>query len=323
MIFSSIDEIKQHHPALITLDFEELENFIRQVEEDEIIPLIGDELYNELIDSVDDSSAPESLVKLLVKVRDVLAPLIFYNYIPFMNGKQGQSGIMVVENDNERQAPRWMIEKMQTEAHNKAMKAAERLLSFLEKNADDYESWTSSDVYTEYKDGFIINATEFDKYVNINKSRRIFLALKTSIKRIEEWKIKPVLGDDLFDEIKQEIAENDISTNNIKLLNFIKQAVASLSISEGITELAITIDEKGVTLYEHTGTADDPKRVPAELQRINNYSTKKEYSGNTYLKQLEEFLIKNKTDYPLYNAGDADGEPFRNSETSNTAGFLY
>lgn len=321
MIFTTTAEIKKHHPCLITFKFEEIEHLVRQVGEDEIVPLIGDALYEELTgessSSVDDA--------LLEKVRDVLAPLIFYYYIPFAQGKVGTAGILIVQNEGETQAPGWMIREMRSEAYEKAMKAAERLLKWLEKNKADYDSWVDSDAYTVFKELFINTVDEFHDEVNIDKSRRTFLALKQKIKLCEKEYIKPILGTTLFDAIKEDINSGEISAEFEPLLDLIRTALANLSIASAINSLNLKIDKNGITLYEALGN-DDPKRKQPLAEQLREFKQEHQQIGENFLKKLSDYLRDNKDDYSDYvdsdEAEENDGEHFTNDSNQSVGGFF-
>lgn len=325
MIFDSIEQIREHHHCLITFKYQDIKHLVRQVGEDEIIPLIGEALYQQLNSAPEDSSSGSS--DLLEKVRDVLAPLIFYYYIPFAQGKSGAAGIMIIQNEGEVQAPGWMVREMRSEAYEKAMRAAERLLKFLEKNKGDYEEWVDSDAYTILKELFINTADEFHKEVNINRSRRTFMAIRQKIKLAEEDYIKPILGEGLFDAIKEDINSGDISAEFVPLLKYIKTAVANLAIASSVLSLNFKIDDKGITLYDNSmSNDDDPKRKQALAEQLREFKQEHQQIGENFLKKLSDYLRDNKEEYSDYVDTDEaeanDGKHFTNDPDQKVGGFL-
>lgn len=319
---------------MLSFDLSDLQSDLSAAENDWLRDeLLGNDTYDYLHTAYKDSIKtphPTALgakeKELLQKCCDVIAPMAFANYLPFAQGKAGQSGIMVIENEEFRPAPKWMVEQQIESAIEKAYKAMERLLRFLEDENTYFVDWTISPQATLYKNGFIWNASEFDKFVKINKSRRLFSKIQPSMDWIEETKIKPLMGDTLFNTIITELRSGTVSPDNNLLLPFIKRAVACLSFNIAAHSLRLITSDNGFLLYESLQSNEARFKKAASLDDIYPMLKNIEAMGNEALKSLSDYLYANSSNYPDFVNSSAykpnDEKVYTPDTNLNVGGFL-
>jgi hypothetical protein len=334
MLITKIDEFKRSFPTMLSFELSDLHSDLVAVENDWMRDeLLGNDTYYYLhtayIDAIKKPNPTTLGVKekeLLRKCQDVIAPMAFANYLPFAQGKAGQSGIMIVENEEMRPAPKWMVEQQLESAIEKSYKAMERLLRYLESESAYFVDWTISPQATLYKKGFIWDAAEFDKFVKINKSRRLFSKIQSSMDWIEETKIKPLLGDVLFNNIISELRSNSISQHNEALLPFIKRAVACLSFNIAAHSLRIITSENGFLLYESLQSNEARFKKSAPIADLTPMLRNIELMGSEALKSLSDYLYANSANYPDFVASSAykpnNEQVYKPDQNLNVGGFI-
>lgn len=306
MLFQTTEELKQFLPVTESFGFDDLSRFIEVAEREDIIIYLSQEEYDTLhtaYHNSDISQPPDT--DLLKLVRIPLANMAMFKFIPFGNVNIGKAGFTVTETTSEKIASNARTEDLKDACLEAYHQGIEQLLLFLEANTAIYTDWASSDAATEYKSCFINTAIEFHKWFAINKSRRIFVSVKAIMQRVELMHIKSITGEDLYDEIKTQIEDDNISAANQLLLDIIRPAVANLTIASATVELPLLFSRQGIgTIGTYASAEGGISRNPGTAQQLSALGSHAEAQGKNFLRQLEKFLYANHGDYPLYEADD-------------------
>ncbi len=307
MLFSTIEEIKKYLPATAAFDFPALLPFIVKAETDDIIPWLSQEQYDDINATYDSGNGIDDLseqqLALLDKIRRPLANVAFLKYIPFGNVTIGKAGISVAENTTQKIASQWRIEDLKQACEDDYYKGIEAMLLFLEENIEDFDDWAQSSAYTVFKECFINTAKEFSDVFTINGSRRVFLAVKPIMKRMEEKHILTVTGKGLFDALKEQILDADLTDVNKKLLPFIHSAVANFTMSRALLELPLAITGAGIQIVMRKAIGDNSiETETASDTKLSALHSAAMRDAELSKKELTDFLYKYYTDYPLYQA---------------------
>jgi hypothetical protein len=306
-LFKTTDEIKSFLPVSTTFKYNDILPFIKQVERDYIIPVIGKEQYDDINDDYNASATPtlsDEQTALLAKLRVPIANFAFMLWIPFGQVQMDSSGIRIVTTDNLKTAFQWQIDELKASSNRSGYSGLEDLLEFMETNKADYSLWTGSTAYTEFKKHFIKSAKEFQLHFNISSSRMTYLAMLPIMNRIEESVIKNTLGATKYAEIKAELLAGTVSTENQDLLDIIIPAVANLAMARAINELALKIDEFGISIITSSQEVKAYKNAPNPL--MSDLKTQTKEDGEYFLKKLEEKFNEDDEDF--------DNGPFENDE---------
>lgn len=168
-----------------------------------ILPLIGEDLYNEMLEHVDaeeSGSSEDPWQELIEKTRKPLILYALFLGIDEISVSIDAAGVMEPDSEQFRPAPQYKVLNLKERWLSRAHRNMDLLLTFLETNKSTFTDYESS-----YYEFFIQSAEEFSKYVDIRESRRVFIALKPVIRSIERKYILPTLSEDLFDELKAAI----------------------------------------------------------------------------------------------------------------------
>jgi hypothetical protein len=255
--------------------------------ETEIIRILGKAQYEELDDYYNGPGAgiPE-LDNLIPLVQRPLAWFAFMKGIDNLNVVITNNGLAVVSNPNLTPAsPRRRDDLVKNIAEN-AWDNSEALLEFLEENIDDYSLWESSDAYAYQFQFLISSARKFNDLYTINRSRLTYLNLRPTMADVELIQMEPVVSKELMDELKDQIKADNVSANNLKILEKLQKALAYLTV----------------------GDKDDLR-----------YKKK----GEQYLMMVKTLVDATPDDYPTYKASSVydetvtSYESYKNTEDSN------
>jgi hypothetical protein len=304
MLFKSIADLQQVLPFTENFEFEKISPSLLNAEMDYLIPIIGQEQYDELNDAYVAADSEDDLFPALKKLLDysqrVTANIGMYNYTPKGNLNIGKSGFTVTESGTDKIASQWRIEDFKSSILNDYHKACENMLLMMETNATDYPLWTESDSYSLYKDGFINTAKDFQNYVDISESRLMFLKFIPTMKRLELSNIQTVIGTGLFDQIKTQIKERTVSSFNRKLLQFINRALANLTVGDALRLCTVKWTDNGLQLISTSSSMTQVNESTMEMDRME--AIRKQFIDIGLKAQLElrNYLYANAEDYPLF-----------------------
>ena len=240
MLFKTITEIKNHVPVNASFAFARISAFLSEVEQQIIIPLISQAQYDDINTAYNGAGCSSAQQLLLDKIQPPLANLAFALAAPSLIISVGEFGIHITSTEDKKTPFEWQLREWQSRLENAGNSALDTLLTFLETNKTTYTIWAGSTAYPEFKEFFINTTTQFDDVVNIRGSRRLFIALKQAMKRVEDFKILPVIGQEYFDELKTQNAANTTTAANLLALALIRKATAHFTIAFSIPQLPLT-----------------------------------------------------------------------------------
>lgn len=305
MLFKSqnnkeISEIRKYCTSFgATTDFRILVPYIRQAEQDYIIPFLSQEQYDLIEPAYQDGSISGKNAQLCEKVQAALA--YFVAYLCSNNNSLSLVDMGNMESTPQNSAPsrQWVLYRFQESVVTIAYSNLDAMIKYLEVNKGDFAAWSGSESFTITHDLFINTTADFNAVVNINKSHQVFIALRPFIKEAQLRYIEPLLGTELYDELIEGIESGDPPSPEASLLiKKINNALAYLSIVESLPVLNVQITTLGIRI--HSISDGIISSMVADQDARTAYSNKMYELGNMNLARLREFLEKNATDYPLY-----------------------
>jgi hypothetical protein len=263
-----------------------------------LVDALGDELTEQLVawyeaqlavegEAGEPSAEDTVMMKLLPYAQRVVARFAFMIAAPNLDLKLLDSGFGVVSTEALVPASKDRVNRFIQALESDGWNAVEQLLRFLEKNKDDYQGWVDSEAYTLQLRNFINSAEEFDKHVNIGKSRLKFKNIRQVMDAVELLQVIPVIGELQAEELKEQMKDGSLSEANAKLLTKVKRATANLT-----AEKAGMGAQYGMT-------------------------------GESFLNGLRRWLDEHMDDYPIYkNSLYVPERNFETFENSTDYGFF-
>lgn len=325
MIFKSTADLREFFNTTTEFNFSDFLPFLESSLEDNLYPWLSKTQYDDLNAAYNSYSLTPAQENILPYAQRALAFTAMYKYSFFGDKTIGVSGINVNTNDEGKMLAQWRMEDLRSFCLDESGAAIERLLKYLETNKTTYTLWADSSSYTVYKESFINNVDTFNTHFKIGSSRKTFLSIKGIMKRTELFKIRPILGTALFDQIKSQIISGSISSNNQNLLEYIIPAVALLTGAEACLELPFTISEDGLVINSTSSSMTQNVKSSPQANIIEARMKMAEANGKAFLSILSTYLYDNHSTYPLYESDSKAyvTNPITDVNTSDSSTFIF
>jgi len=300
-----MEEIRKYIPVNSSSDFDSLAPHIANAERDYLIPVIGQEMYNQLLSYYNEvngdpySPAGEGKVgKLLCLVQSAVLHLSYWIGYDLLNVEVTDSGFRRTESTSVKGLWKYQDENLRGYFRIYGFNGIDTVLQYLEDNISDFPAFEGSPEYTIQKSSFIPSTLIFDRIVYIHRSRLTFLRMKPHMQLVEDTEIATILGPVAFDYMKTQIASDPPDQKVVKLLEYIRKPIAYLASALLMEESGADLNDNG--LY-YTSTiaisSNDTERKPATGDRIQIMVSRNRNLGNAYLDQLRSYLVANAADW--------------------------
>lgn len=278
-LIKTIEDVKKYLAVDKNMSMTGVLPYITDAEEQYLIPLIGQALYDRVQSEVDGDDDPSAaVVKLLPRIQRPLANIAFWLYLPVGNVQIGDNGVQIVSTEHAKMAFEWQFDKVLRSFATSGMNGLEAMLSFLESNLDDFPEYAGSDARTENNALLINSGVEFSRYYGINNSRLTFVCLRPIVERIENDRVASVMGE-TYGELKSKLAAGtELTAKETNILRAARQALAFASIADAIPELSVEIGPAGLSVnyvsasnnihYKSTPSADRIEKLMAHVQGL-------------------------------------------------------
>lgn len=181
---------------------------------------------------------------------------------------------VVIDNENEKMPWEWMLKRDEDAIMDKAYKAIDRLLEFLDES--DIDEWTESEQYLKRQTMIIRTAKDFSRMFDIGESLRVFTLLVPLMEEVERKTLKPAMGD-WYQDLKDNITDPDfadILTYTQLPLALYTMALAFRRISDDV------LPDKYLGSYQMRSVRSDTSNITQrrEVSRILEQEADKEFS---------------------------------------------
>lgn len=292
------EELQNMLAVSVGLQLDVLEPYLsNSFAEKELKKVLGSTTYDALLTAYTAGSLTDHQTALLPYVQKPLANLAVWDWSQVGQVSVGSMGFQTL-GSKDKVAFRYQSESFQRGVMRHGFDALEDLITFLEKNATNYSAWKTDSEYASLTQFFINRASEFQKYVNINSSRRLLVAMWPVMKFIEETKLQTLLTAPLYAALKAAIKAGNPIGDETELISRAQPVLAHLSIAEAITELSLSVTEEGAFVqYANSGSGEvtGTGRNAASDARLDRYASSHKAKGESYLELLRDYLNTNAT----------------------------
>ena len=311
MLIESIEELKEYIPTEVGQNIDKIRSFIRNAEHREIVKVLGSALYAELVGAYSNGFDPDTDASGSAETRDedlqallpyVQRPLAYFAYldaIPIIDVVVTNTGIGVVQTSQIGPASERRVLAFKKGIEKVAYEGVEALIEYLEQNIAKFDTWQSSTAYSIQKDRLVSNAREFNKYVEIECNRLIYLKLLPTMYNIEQFDVVASISKNLMDEIIEEAKDGDLTDVNQIVYDLLKPAVANLAMASGLFLIANAVYAEGVMKNYTIGQSS-----PSDMDAVSKMKREFIINGQGYLAKARQYILSNVDDYPAYKASD-------------------
>ena len=312
MLFKTAAELKEYFDVSGTITFEKIKATIQFVEDTILIPIMGRELYENLLEYYNNSTSDiytdeDKYPELLIACRKVIGPYAAYNFIPKAELVISDSGAQRTETANTKSAYAYQIASAREQRLKEGEANSEALLKFLTEHTTSFNVWVESDEFKEYQSLFIKTGTDFNKLYKTPQPYRNYFAMRFKMVDVEMLTIQPTISPSLFEYLKEKDQQNDSEWTEAeaKLLFYIKKSIAYFTIAEAIPNLSVRVDTNGLTVVsENTVTAnkDLEVRKDADMNKITALASNCYSSGQSWLKMAVTYISNNASEFSTWVA---------------------
>jgi len=130
--------------------------------------------------------------------------------------------------------------------------------------------------------------------------------LTSQIFYTQERYIRPLLGDDLYNEVKDQITNNTLtSANSILLSGHVQNILINYSAAEVLPLIHYRIDNIGIY------TRSDQNFTPVKHEDVENLALQYKNQASFFAEQLTNYLYQNQNLYPLFLQGNTTIDKIR------------
>lgn len=300
-IFTDITDFKSFIGKGISASFtfDELGPTILNAAELHLIPWIGQGLWNDMVTAVAGSpTTPQT--DLLPYLKRPLAMLTMYEYTQIGEVLVTDQGVMRVESEESKTAYKAQVNNYREYMLIYGYQALEPLLAFLEANTGDYPLWTDADESKRNREAFINTVQQFRIAYSTEMTRYVMENLRGLMLDIEQFAIRPLLGDALFDELKAAIMAKSETDEQKTLIAKIRKAVAYFTVEEGIRQKIVANTGRAIVVLEILEPQGNVRQGSPSGEKLSLALRHHDEFGDRHISLIKNFLDENRDDYPTY-----------------------
>lgn len=279
------EDLKVYILLASTFEFQKVVPFAKRSDRKYIIPLIGLEQYQELINY---QGLDERVMEVVNLFKEASANYAMQLALPVLNVSVTNNGLKKTDTTNSNNAD-WRdmrdLKRSYMDAANECMDLA---IELMELNEGSFPIWKESEYYTLFKSMIVRHTKIFNKHFNIQNSRKTFLALKPYMLEVEDQFLKNVLGQCTRDNLL-ETSEESLSK---QALNYAEKAVVALTIYKASIAGTFSITETSFVL-ETEELSWERKKMELDEVKLDRLRKDRESAGMNYLQSLKKLLVEN------------------------------
>ena len=308
MLVNNIEICTKYLRIASAVDFEQLSGFTDDMQLILITDVFG-RTFIETIDTRYNNGAPltplspEELT-IIQYLQAAIVKLAFIKAIPTLITSLQGSGLYQAAAGSSKPLFEWQKLELENGFIEEGWASIGAGLDYLfaKRTNAAFVTWKDSAAEKKSRSLFILSASIFNDSFQIARSHRTYEAVRAFMREVENFNVKPILGDALYATLKTQLLTQDATGSNAILLSKITDAVANLTIASAIIKLEFKLDEEGarVVTVAASGALKSKIKGAPDMSKQLMISRTCEESGNKYLQELKNFLEANASDYPDY-----------------------
>lgn len=231
----------------------------------ELIKLIGENMYNSVVGYYESESSTEEQKHHLYLTQYPIAINAYMLYAPNNDISHTSNGRKMRSDNNEKNAFEWMIDRDNEALEKRLYRALDDLLIYMDSSVT---GWKNTDAYKKVKRLFVNTAADFDEYFMIN-SRLTLMKLEPGLRQCEQREILPRVGKVKFEALKAAVySGTGIPEEDQQLFSLIQEACVYYSLAWAMRRLSVNIFPQGV-LQAYTSDRETTQiKRPAEKMEV-------------------------------------------------------
>jgi hypothetical protein len=255
---------------------------------DAVIELIGFNLYDSLMSVYETDSTDEINVEFLRRTRSAILLDAYRNYAKDNDLSHSSNGRFNQLDDKQRLPWEWQIYNSDKKLERDYYVQLDALIKYMDQFV---VAWKTTDAYKQTHNLFLRKASDYDEYFGIDSSMLLFQKLAPGIRKTERDTIVPLIGIDLYNELKTKLKTN---ANDIDetLLSLIKEALVYSSLSCGIPRLSVQLFPEGLLQQADNSGSTISARKSTEKYEVASLSQKFKTDADNAFQLIANYIKK-------------------------------
>ena len=190
----------------------------------------------------------------------------------------------------------------------------DEMLQILEDNKNTFTQWASSPAFSQLKNSFVYSTAVFDKFIDINNSRRTFMRLKPAIYQLELYSIPQVINTTLKNQLLEKYSTGAILTPlESQIIELLQGFICNWSMAQTLKKGSIRKDAANTfTVYDDTGLNKTEGRKTPDMSFLNEVQAEYFETADKFRDTLSRVIAENMTDLGLAPSAANNGLNFKN-----------
>ncbi len=311
-IIRNSDDLSTYVEVAAAAKFPKFAPSVNTAERRFLLPVLGTAMFTKLATALAGTTALSEPMQALAELSQAaVANIASAIAVVRLAVQVSETGLNRVESGTNKTAYQYQTIELRDSYIRAGFDALDDLLALMESAPDDYPEWKGSEAYKDYSRYFIRSGVEFTQGFDIRNSRYTYLAIRPTMRKVEDFDVQHTLGKKLFKVIKQQLQADEVSPAYERLLaDYIRPAVANLTIARAVLEKSVDVSDFGVSVNAVQDNSNSQQRQPAPLEKIKAVAQQLTDDGNKYLAMLADELGANPADYPDYEAAVIEASLF-------------
>lgn len=297
MIYTNIEQFSEFIGGGVnsSVELSSLEPAYHEAVQKNIVPLLGDTLWNS-IDTSWNNSPSQEIIDLLPYVRRTLAHLTMYEYSHIGTVQFSEAGLVRMETEQMKTAYKYQERQYKLWMRDAGYNRLEELQLFLMINSADYPSWDNSVAYK-----FLINTSRtFRAYYGKSVNRYTYEMLQGIQEEVELIAIETNIGAELYERLRAGQQSGDLTDAETIALGKAFRAITHYTIEEAMIRNFVTFDGDQVVKYE--GAVNQTYTSERSNTRDDAVFSKRysQHRAKLHLDRLLDYLQSDLDSFPLY-----------------------
>lgn len=254
----------------------------------ELVKLIGKPVYELVLETYHDAGSDEDDAHLIYLTRYPIAIKAYALLAPSNDIAHTANGRKMRQDENQKQAFEWMLDRDNTALEKRYYRALDDLLQYLDDNSD---TWKESEAYKKSHRLFVRTTGDFDEYFKID-SRLILIMLEPGLRQCEQNEILPRISKAKFDSFKSVLANNGIidDETELQLLSLIKEACVYYALAWSMMRLSVHIFPEGILQAYTSDRMTTQGKLPAVKQETEAARQAFLHDAQIVFRKIEKLL---------------------------------
>ena len=241
MLFENIEEFRACVPWLYATA--KLDSFVLDIElaTEDLIEVLGEEIYERVLKAYTGEDEQELNVELIRRFQLPIALNAYLSWSRNQDVSHEEDGRKVkIDKESESLPWQWMLDRDDAGIRDKAGKAVDRLIAFLDKNVESIVEWKESDQRKDMRSLFVSNATEFDNVIPIDRSRYFFLRVLPFVRSVDRDMVK-YIGKERYEEIKEAMRAGVLTEGQERVVELCREIVPHLVMAKAVRRFSVKV----------------------------------------------------------------------------------